>query len=348
MPAISIDTYFACALMVSVALLTTASFIGTMQARLDSLQDVNEQTFLGAIAEQLVTSCGAPADWGANGETVPASFGLAKSDSPNPYELDIDKVSRLNSLNNCSLSYAEVSAAARLNKIALGIAVSQMLSISVEMSGNETSGDATTYTFKLSVSGRSGTVGASLHCYFIAENFLTNINNETSDVGIGYVSVEIPNSSDGPALLVVFGRSQLDDRLTSYEVYSFAHLSSEPMPNNSFLDLSPLNYSLTVNPKSEGAVVEDSYALSYDYQSNISLVSENAYAIPASLDKSPIVLVLCGVNGPSHFAEWVSYPQVPLEFGADFEDSEENVLTYTVMIKENLYLLTVRFGDVVN
>jgi len=177
---------------------------------------------------------------------------------------------------------------------------------------------------------------------------IPSVESQLLDSGVGYVSVQIPNASSGPALMVVFARSQFDDRLTSYEVYSFAHLSSEPLSNNSYFDLSPLDYSLTVNPKNPETIVENSYAFSYGYQSNLTLASENTYSIPASLDKSPTVLVLRGVNGSSHFAEWVSYPQIPLQFGADFSGSEENVFTYTVMIKENLYMLTVRFGDVFN
>jgi len=348
LPTISIDTFFGCALMVSVALLATAFFVGTMQTRLNGLEDLNKESFLRALAEHLVTSYGVPIDWGSNGDTIPASFGLSDSGSSNPYELDVDKVGRLNSLNSFSVSYVEVSEAARLNKIALGISISPMLSIIVEPSRNETSGDATTYTFRLYVSGRSGPASAKLHSYVVAKDFLTSVDNVTSDSGIGYVSVQIPNASSGPALMVVFARSQFDDRLTSYEVYSFAHLSSEPLSNNSYFDLSPLNYSLTVNPKNPETIVENSYAFSYGYQSNLTLASENTYSIPASLDKSPTVLVLRGVNGSSHFAEWVSYPQIPLQFGADFSGSEENVFTYPVMIKENLYMLTVRFGDVLN
>ena len=348
MPTISIDTFFACALLVSVALLTTAYFVGNMQVRLNDLQDVNEQSFLSATAEHLVTSCGLPLDWGSNSTAIPSSFGLSLSGSATPYDFDVDKVNRLNTLNDFSLSYLEVSKAARLNNIALGLSISPILSVAVELTGNETYGDTTTYTFQISVSGRSGPSSATLHCYAIAEDFLTTVDDETSEDGFGSVSVQIPNTSSGPALLVVFARSQVNDRLTSYEVYSFAHLSSESLPNNSFLNLSPLNYSLYVNPKNSGTVVDHSYALSYDRESNLALTSQNVYSIPAWLDKSPTVLVLCGTSDSTSFAEWSSYPNVPLQFGADFSGSEENVFTYTVLIKDNLYLLTVRFGGVVN
>jgi hypothetical protein len=38
---------------------------------------------------------------------------------------------------------------------------------------------------------------------------------------------------------------------------------------------------------------------------------------------------------------------VSLEAGADFSRSEANVFTYTVTIRNTLYRLTLRFGDVV-
>jgi hypothetical protein len=332
--------------MVSVALVTTGYFIGNMQTRINGLQDVNQQSLLSATAERLVTNCGAPSGWGSNEATIPSSFGLADSNSINPYVLDVDKVCRLNSLNNFSLSYFDVSKSARL-QTALGISISPMLSITVAPVGNVPSEASMTYTFQISVSGRSGPTSATLHCYAIAADFLATVNNETSEAGVGFVTVQIPNASTGPALLVVFARSHVDDRLTSFEVYSFAHQSAEPLPNNSFLDLSPLNYTLTVNPKNSGTVIESSYALSFDLHSDLALVSENVYTIPAWLDKSPTVLVFWGTGGSSNFAEWTSYPQVPLQFGADFSESDVNVFTYTVAIQENLYLLSVRFGDVV-
>jgi hypothetical protein len=240
MPTVSIDTFFACSLIVSVALLATASLVGTMQTRINSFQDLNKDDYLRTIAEHIVTSYGTPVDWGSS-NAVPTTFGLSDSDSPHLYALDIDKISRLNSQNSYSLSHIQVSNAARLNNIALGISLSQMLSITVMPSANATIGDATAYTFKISVSQASGPTSASLHCYVVARDFLSDVSNTTSSAGIGYVSVQIPNSSSGPALLIVFARASFDDRITSYEAYSFAHLSQEPSPNHTFLGLSPLN-----------------------------------------------------------------------------------------------------------
>jgi len=346
MPTDSIDTFFACSLIVSVALLATASLAGTMQTRINSLQHLNKEDYLRTIAEHIVTSYGTPVDWGAAG-SVPSSFGLADSRSSYLYELDIDKISRLNSQNGYSLSYIQVSNAARLNNIALGISISQMLSITVILSANTTTGNATTYTFKISVSQASGPTSARLHCYVVARDFLSTVSNTTSSTGIGYVSVQIPNSSNGPVLLVVFARASFDDRITSYAAYSFAHLSQEPSPNRTFLGLSLLNYTLNLNPNFPNITIEHAYAFSYAYQSNLASVSTATYAIPMFVDKSPIVLVISGINGTASFIEWTAYPATPLDFGSNFEHSEETMFVYIVTVKETLYKLTLSFGDVI-
>ncbi len=346
MPATSIDMFFACTLVVSVALIATAFLAGTMQTQINSMQDLNKQDYLQTIADHIVSSYGTPVDWGSTSD-VPVNFGLSANDSSYSCNLDIDKVSRLNSQNKYSLSYQDMSRAARMHNIALGISLSQMLSMNVELSGNNTAGGATTYTFRISVSQDTGPTSASLHCYAVARDFLSYVSNVTSSAGVGYVSVQIPTSSNGSALLVVFARASFDDRITAYEVYSFAHLSQEPLPNHTFVRLSPLNYTLTVNKNYSGITISGGYALSYAYNSSLTSTSSTTYAIPVIIEKSPIVLVLRGLNGTTTFLEWTAYPQLPLEAGANFANSEENVFVYHVIIKETLCKLTLRFGDVI-
>jgi hypothetical protein len=346
MPTVSIDTFFACSLIVAVALLATASVAGTMQTRITSLQDLNKDDYLKAIADQLVTRAGTPEDWGANGSVIPESFGLDNSASPYLYELDIDKITRLSNQSNYALSYFQTSQAAKLENLAFGISISQMLTITTELSGNTTDGGETTYSFTISVSQAQGSINANLHCYAVAEDFLADAYDTTSDAGIGTVSFQIPNTSDGPALLVVFARASFDDRLTAYACYSFAHLSQEPLPNHTFTGLSPLNYTLNLNPNTANITVDEAYAFSYAYQSNLTSTSSTTYAIPTFLDKSPTVLVVSGHNDTASFIEWTAYPDVPLEFGANFANSEKNAFIYTVSIKEILYKLTLSLGDV--
>lgn len=316
-----------------------------MQERINGMQDLNKDNYLRNIAENLVTSYGTPVDWGS-AASVPSSFGLADNESC-LYALDIDKVSRLNSQNSYTLSYAQASVASRLNNIALGISVSQMLSVTVTLAGNSSMGDETAYTFEVSVSQASGPVSASLQGYVVTKDSVSSVSNATSSAGVGYITVQVPNASNGPALLVVFARATFDDRVTAYEAYSFAHLSQDPSPNHTFLELSPLNYTLSVEENFPDVTVEHGYAFSYGYHSNLTATSATTYAVPEFVDKSPIVLVASGVNDTTPFVEWTAYPCVPLDFGADFENSEQNLFVYTVLVKGTLYKLTLSFGDVV-
>jgi hypothetical protein len=103
---------------------------------------------------------------------------------------------------------------------------------------------------------------------------------------------------------------------------------------------------LSVEENFPDVTIEHGYAFSYAYQSNLTSTSTTTYAIPEFMDKSPTVLVISGLNDTTPFVEWTAYPSVPLDFGSDFENSEKNVFSYTILIKETLYKLTISFGDV--
>ena len=345
MPTASIDTFFGCALVVSVALLATGFFAGTMQTRVDSLQNTNQNAYLASLAEHIVTSRGTPDDWGSNSGLAPSAFGLAKNGSSIPYEVDVDKISRLSSQNEYALSYSDVSRAARLGGIALSVSVSPLFDVNVELIGNDIVGDDTVYSFEVSTSLASS-VTVHLQCYALAEGFMISVSSETSRNGIGHVEVELPNNLSGPAVLVVFARASMDDRMTSFTVYSFAHLSREPSPNNTFLSLSALNHVLTDEAKAEDVTVECGYFLSYSFQSNLTSLSKNTYTIPSVLDNSPAILVVVGTNGTTHFSEWVSYPQLPDHFGANLGNSEASMFNYVVTIDGALYKLGLSFGEI--
>ena len=345
MPTESIDAFFACTLLVSVALLATASLAGTMQARIDKLPDFNKNDYLNAIAEYILTNSGSPAEWGATG-TAPLTFGLSRSGSNLLYEVDIDKISRLNNKSSYALSYVQAINAARLQNIAFGISVSQILSIDVELAKVVSSESLTEHTFTTTVKHATGPVNATLQCYVVAGDFTSSVYNTTLRTGLGYINVQIPNSASGPALLIIFARAAFDERITSYAAYSFAHLSQEPESNFTFLTLSPLNYTMSVVYNFPNVTINKAYAFSYNYQTNLTALSAASYAIPRWVDESPIVLVACGYNGTTPFIEWTAYPNVPFNFGANFEDAEQNTFSYVVIIKETFYQVTISFGDV--
>ena len=347
MPSASLDTFFACTIIVAAALIATAFLCSTMQTRITSTQDINKESYLKAIADHIITNSGTPLNWGFS-SSVPADFGLAASSSTISYELDIDKISRLNNLNNYSLSYADMANAAKLNNLALGIMVSQVMSINIEQLSNSTIGSEASFTFGISTSIYSKPTSASLHYYVVANNYLSDITNSTSNVGVGYVTIQIPSAATDNAMLIVFARASFDDRITSYAIYNFLNSTQESAPSNDILALSPLNYTLSFTTNSSGLTIQKGYVFSYSYQQNLTSIQGNQCPIPKIIDKSPLIMVICGLNNGTYFQEWTAYPQIPLRAGSNFEGSEQNIFSYVVTINDVLYRLDVSLGDVVS
>lgn len=346
MPTISIDTFFACTLMVSVVIISSVLLTGTLNAQMASVKDQNQDEYFRALSEYGLLNTGVPANWGSDSTIKPSSFGLAKQESLRSYELDIDKTSRLNNQNAFALTYPEILKAAGLNNIALGISISQLMNVSISLSANSTQADSAIYTFRISISQDGAGVEASLHCYTVARNFLSDSYNNTSADGTGYLNVELPNTSNGTALFVVFARALQDSRITAYGIHSFQHSSSQSQPENTIFNLSPLNYTLSLNSIYSNFTVEKCYVFSYGYQSNLTATSNETYVIPTISETSPMVLVTSTLNGSTYFINWTSYPQVPLEVGADFQNSESHAISYLVTIKDTLYKLILRFGGI--
>ena len=221
-----------------------------------------------------------------------------------------------------------------------------MLSVDVILLSNTTIGDVTEYDFKIQINRASVPTSVGLQGYFILNDELFDTLNTTSADGLAYASFQIPNSDAGPVLIVVFGRSLIDDRITCFGTYSFAHLSDEPMPNNYFLETTTLNYELLFNPKFENITLGNVNLFTFSNYSMLSLASESAYSIPYLVDKSPMVMVISGICNSSSFIEWIAYPDVPLVFGSDFRGTDETIFSYIVAINEVFYKLNLKIGAI--
>jgi hypothetical protein len=344
LPTSSFDTFFACTILVAAALIGTAFLGSTMQTRIVSTEDINKESYLKAIADRIINNPGAPVDWGAS-SALPIDFGLAAASQTSPFELDIDKISRLNKLNKYSLSYADMENTAKLSNIALGITVSQIMAINVLQSSNSTVGSDTSCIFIVSTSINSKPTSASLNCYVTADNYLNEINSTIPETGIGQVTVQIPNSAIDNALLIIFARASIEDRITSFLIYNFAHSTQETTPRDTYLTLSPQDYELSLNDSSPSLTVQNSYVFSYSYQQQLAPIVASQTPIPKLIDRSPLILVVCGSNGAEYFQEWTAYPQVNLKAGANFEGSEQNVFSYLVTIGGVLCRLDLSLGD---
>ena len=120
-----------------------------MQIRIDNTEDLNKNSYLNAIADHIIASPGTPTAWGTS-TSLPEDFGLAQAQSTTPYELDPDKVSRLNSQNNASLTHTQIAVAAKLDNLAFGVSVSPLMTISIAQTENHTAGSNTVFTFAAS------------------------------------------------------------------------------------------------------------------------------------------------------------------------------------------------------
>ena len=315
-----------------------------MQTRIDNTRNINEQSYLQAIANHIVTNPGAPLNWGTSASS-PADFGLAASSSALPYELDIDKVSRLNSLNNFSLSYFDLENSSRLNNVALGISISQIMDINVLQTGNYTAGGTTFFTLAVSTDVDSQPVGTSLSFYVVADNYLGLGTGSTSNDGAGVLAVQAPTDAVADARVMVFARASFDDRLTSYSVFNLADSMEEQTPPNYPATLSPLNHVLSVTTNSTSLEIQHCYVFSFAHRQslNYNAVSMQC-AIPEMVDKSPLMLVVDGTDNGTYFQEWVSYPMVPFTAGSNFSGSGQNVFSYDVTVNGVLYKLNISLG----
>jgi hypothetical protein len=72
------------------------------------------------------------------------------------------------------------------------------------------------------------------------------------------------------------------------------------------------------------------------------------YYIPKLADSSPMIIMLAGNNGSTSFAEWVPYPQLPLQVGANFNGSIAGAqivsLSHVVIINNVLYEVVTKWG----
>jgi hypothetical protein len=195
-------------------------------------------------------------------------------------------------------------------------------------------------------------VSTSLSGCIVVKDFVNRTESSTSSGGTGRVWISIPNSINGTALLLVFARSNANPQIASFSTYAFAHNSQSPLPNGTFVRLSPLDYIL--NASSAYATAEVLKAQTFTFSYNFSLtetaqgVQTAEYSIPRLLDAGSMIIVLAGVNGSASFAEWVAYPEIPVEIGADFGESTAGsrivVHSQIVTINSALYEVVTKWG----
>jgi len=349
MPASSIDTILACSIMIVLASSAMAITSMTLNPYINELSHKNDVERYQQLAKHILLNPGTPLNWGSAPEVVPSNFGLALKDSSTPYQLDVDKVSRLNGENAYSITYPQILEAFGVRDVALRIEIESLFGLSVDLVSNSTEGNETTYTFEITTKKFGLPISAQLSCYVISKQYVDSMLSSTSSGGNGSVSVAIPNSANGTALLISFAKAET--QIVAFNVYSFSHNSSTPKPNGAFMRLNPLNYTLNASFSYPNEDVLRTQVFTYNYTSEMTQIAGDnqtaKYHFPRFLDASPIIMVITGSNGSSIFAEWVSYPQLPIEIGANLSslDAAAKIVSLTFIVNVNLalYGFTVNF-----
>jgi len=353
MPASSIDTFLASSIMIILVLAAMANATSTLNPSLSILSHENDAERFQQLARHVLLAPGFPHNWGCLANVNPDSFGLSESDSFLPYQLDIDKVSRLNKDNFFSLTYPQLLQSFGVKDVVFNIAIKTVFSLSVNMTSSSIGANETTYEFEAWATKGDLPVSAYLHVYIVVKNYVKSYVSSTSSIGKASIIITIPNSLNGTALLVTFAKHKSVSPMVAFNVYAFGHNSPTPWPNKTFARLSPLNYILNATFTYPNEEVLKTLVFTYDYNFGLIENSEGTqtaeYCIPRILDPSPMLLVITGLNDSSSFAEWSSYPQVPLETGVDLDASDCGVKIFStshlVTINSAFYEVVTKWGS---
>jgi len=350
MPTLSIDTFFACSLMVLIVVSAMAGVSKLLYPHLNNAMNTNLQERYESLSKYLLLNEGRPSSWGSTSET-PTALGFAKAESDTPYDLDIDKVSRLNSKNLDIISYEQMFTILGIPEVSFRIEVEPVFQVAVNLTSMSQASNETLYKFEALTKKDGAPVQAELRSYVVAEEYLESNNTQLSN-GRTLLNITIPNNVSGPALLLVSARSLSNPKANSFTGYTFEHNSTAPLPEGSFLGLSALNYRLNASLTDAGIDLSTAYALSFNYSATLNQISKSnqsaLYDIPHFLDPGPTLIVVTGWNFTNFFTEWTVYPQIPARNGADFQSSttlsDVFAYRYLVTVDSALYKCEIWFG----
>lgn len=291
------------------------------------------------IGRYMLLSRGNPEGWGTGVDPIVLGFA---SDS-GAYRLDIDKVTRLNPSNAHATNYSSLWQALGIDDVSFQIRVEPLFNVTLRTTLSQLQGNETAYLFTVSTNKRGYPLPTTFSYHVAVRDYIDSGTGATNTNGTGTLEFTLPNSLNGTALLSVLAR--VEQSVVSYGALRFSHSSDPVDPDGTFATLSPHDYKLDIN-LSAGANTIKAAVFSYGYAFNLTETG-GSYTIPHLLDASPMVLVVTGLNGSSYWAEWTTYPQVPLVVGADMSDpyaiSDVALVSYIIEVKGTLYSFEVRF-----
>jgi hypothetical protein len=343
LPATSIDTFFACTIILAAALISTAFMATTMQERIENTAAINKLSYLNAISDKIISTPGSPTNWG-NSNFTPRDFGLSTEIRTNNNEIDPNKI---NKLSSNAISYYELEESTHLYDLALGIQIKQILTIEINQISNNTINNVTNYLFTVRTTINSRPISAILHAYPIANNEVPQSTNITSETGLCTLTTQIPETEISNAIIVIFARATFDERITSFTVYNFNQSNQEFTPNGNIITInSPIDNQINWVSNTTSITIQKGKVYSFDYTKNITILQgTNQYTIPKIIEPSPKIIVLQGNINGTFFQEWTSDPAI-FSIGSDFKSTEKNLFPYIVLIGKNLYKIEISFGDI--
>ncbi len=353
MPAVSIDTFFACALMVLLVLSAMAGTSKILYPFTGNSMNAASADKYRQISDLILLNTGKPEDWGQNPSILPEIFGLAKEGSENPYELDPDKVSRLNQENSQSVTYAEAFETLGMPDTAFSITIGPVFDVNINLLGRAIVENETRYRFHISTVENGVLVDAHLKAFVFARDCVGNYSAVTSE-GAADLDVTLAENVGDLSFLAVLAKSANDPSVMSYGVFSLSGYSSENSSSEEYLALNALDDKLTVSPNDPESEVIEAYALSYCYTSLLTpLAGPNGtveYQFPHFADISPTLLVVTGEHVTDFFVQCTLYPRIPAQIGADLTKAQTKTrvfsLSYLVTVDSVVYKCIVQVGEI--
>ena len=351
MPATSIDTFFACSIMIILALSAMAGTSMLMSPYLENLSHRDDIERYQTLGLQFLLNTGQPSDWGRTGNT-PLIFGLAKNGASNPYELDADKLSRLNNLNAFSLKYSNIWTILGVKDVAFQIAIQPIFTVNATIVSNRINGTNVDYEFEATTNKEGQPIPSYLVGYLMVDDFITNTKGLAPD-GRGNLFFEVPESYIGSAIIILFAQSTADSKIVSSNGFNFDLHNRSLSFNEPTSELSPLNHTLFCNLSKDADILEaKAVNLAGNFSLNfISKMDQSwEYSIPSIINSGPMALAITGNNGSSSFAEFVMYPQIPIKIGPNFDESvtgsKVSSENYVVCCNGALYEVVVRWSGI--
>ena len=320
MPTASVD--FTLAVVASIMIVTGAIYGVNMVAEpyLDS--DPHTVERYNQIGRYILLSDGAPSDWGTWAQ--PTELGLASEGEA--YELDIDKVTRLNPGNNYAVNYSVLWRALGIDDISFNLQVDLLFNVYLSLNSSEIQGGETLYRFNVTTERDGYPFSSFVRYYVVIDRYTSTEFESTDDGGKGTVDFSLPNSLTGTALLI--GIAKIEESIMSYDVLPFAHNSGAPASGGAFASLSPIDYKLNVNLTSTS---EASAAIfSYNYSSPSEAVDVLTESDAGSLHEEVTVSSLQSTTSTS----WTDVPGASVSFTPG-SSSEEWMIFVTADIRSD-------------